>query len=154
MSRLCLRSDGASRGNPGPAAAAFVLLDDGHEVAHGSRYLGRRTNNEAEYQALIDGLEAARSFRPERLEVLLDSELLVKQLSGRYRVRDARLKPLWERARALLAGFPQVEVRHVPRGLNRRADALANAALDAADPKTRCRDASQGRAPAPGFEAG
>lgn len=154
MPTLRLHADGASRGNPGPAAAAFVLLDGEREVGRGSRYLGRRTNNEAEYEALIDGLEAARQQRPERLEVLLDSELLVMQLSGRYRVRNARLKPLWERARALLDSLPQVALRHVPRDFNRRADALANAALDARSPQTTCSDARNGIPASRGPDAG
>lgn len=128
---LTLHSDGASRGNPGPAAAAFVLLDGRREVAVGSRYLGRATNNEAEYHALLDGLEAARQLAPERLDVLLDSELLVRQLRGLYRVRSARLLQLWRQARELLAAFSRVEIRHVPRTANRHADALANQVLDA-----------------------
>jgi ribonuclease HI len=131
MAALRLQTDGASRGNPGPAAAAFVLFDSEREIASGSRYLGRRTNNEAEYEALIDGLRAALKQRPERLEILLDSELLVEQLRGRYRIRSARLLPLWQQARDLLARFPQVDIRHVRRSGNDRADALANAALDA-----------------------
>lgn len=131
MTGLRLHTDGASRGNPGPAAGGFVLLDGDREVAAGGRYLGRKTNNEAEYLALIDGLTAALEHRPAHLEVVLDSELLVHQLNGRYRVKSATLHPLWARARELLASFPATRVGHVPRGFNSRADALANAALDA-----------------------
>lgn len=131
MPALRLQTDGASRGNPGPAAAAFVLLDGEREIASGARYLGRRTNNEAEYEALLDGLRAALQQHPARLEILLDSELLVEQLRGRYRVRSATLLPLWQQARDLLGQFPQVEIRHVRRSGNERADALANAVLDA-----------------------
>lgn len=131
--RLILRADGASRGNPGPAAGAYLLLDEqGREVASEGRYLGSATNNEAEYRALIAGLERAVHLGVTDLEIRLDSELIVLQLLGRYRVKATNLRPLYERCRALLAGFPRVSYRHVPRHLNSRADALANRALDQA----------------------
>lgn len=131
--RVILRADGAARGNPGPAAAAFVLLDEnGHELAAEGRYLGRATNNEAEYRALIAGLERAAALNVRRLEVWLDSELVVLQVSGRYRVRAPHLVPLHARALALLSSFPQATIRHVPRSQNERADQLANIALDQA----------------------
>jgi ribonuclease HI len=129
--RLVLHADGGSRGNPGPAGAGAVLTtEDGEEVAGLSRYLGRATNNVAEYQALIMGLEEARRLGCRELEVRLDSELIVRQLSGRYRVKSPHLKPLHDRARELLAGFGRVRVSHVAREHNHKADRLANQAMD------------------------
>ena len=132
--RLRLFTDGASRGNPGEAAAGMVLRGDGdggpvaREEGH---YLGRMTNNQAEYRALIAGLEMAARESPEELEVCLDSELVVQQVNGRWRVKSDELRPLWMTARRLLAGFPKVRVRYIPREQNKRADWLANVALDA-----------------------
>jgi ribonuclease HI len=94
------------------------------------RVLGRATNNEAEYRALIAALEAARELGAEEVEVLTDSELLQRQLLGRYRVRAPNLKPLFAEARRALGSFPRWSVRHVPREENREADRLANLALD------------------------
>jgi ribonuclease HI len=129
--RLVLHADGGSRGNPGPAGAGAVLTTaDGEEVAGLSRFLGTATNNVAEYQALIMGLEEARRRGCRELEVRLDSELIVRQLSGRYRVKSPHLKPLYDRARELLAGFGRVRVSHVAREHNQKADRLANQAMD------------------------
>ena len=128
---LRLRADGASRGNPGPAAAGIVIEDeDGMKLKAMHRWLGVMTNNEAEYHALIDGLKAVEPWKPDKLEVCLDSKLVVEQMNGRYRVREARLKELNARAQALLASFPDVKVKHVERDQNKRADYLANQALD------------------------
>jgi ribonuclease HI len=132
--RLRLYTDGASRGNPGPAGIGFVLVrpDDGQVVAEEGACLGRATNNEAEYRALAAGLARALALGAEAVEVCSDSELLVRQLTGRYRVREPRLQALAEEVRRLLAALPGgFEIRHVPREQNRRADALANRALDA-----------------------
>ena len=130
MSHL-LYADGASRGNPGPAAYGFVLMDPSRRVvAEGGDTIGVATNNVAEYRGLVAGLEAARSHGVDDLEVRLDSLLLVRQVTGRYRVKAPGLKPLHQRAAALLAGFTRHRVTHVPREQNSRADALANAALD------------------------
>lgn len=126
-----LHADGGSRGNPGPAGAGAALLDPrGREVALLRRYLGVTTNNVAEYQGLILGLTAALARGIERLEVRLDSELLVRQLQGRYKVKAAHLLPLFHEARALLARFAQTRLTHIPRAQNARADALANQAMD------------------------
>ena len=95
------------------------------------RWLGKATNNEAEYQAVIEGLKAVADWKPDRLEVYLDSKLVVEQLNGSYRVRKAELKPLYEQAKQLLGGFDDVVVAHVERERNRGADALANMAIDA-----------------------
>ena len=126
-----LHADGASRGNPGHAGAGFVVYDQqGGELRAGSRYLGTMTNNEAEYRALIQGLEAARELGCVRLAVHLDSELIVKQINGQYRVKSPGLKPLFARARDLLRQFDQVSVSHVYRTDNTRADQLANQGID------------------------
>ena len=124
--------DGASRGNPGAAAIGFVLVDpSGNElVAHGET-IGRQTNNVAEYTALQRGLEAAQAHGVRRLQVRMDSELVVRQLLGIYRVKNPGLAPLFLAVRQLASGFDSFQIEHVPREGNRRADALANAALDA-----------------------
>ncbi len=126
-----LFSDGGSRGNPGPAGCGAVLLDPaGRQVGAWRQYLGLATNNHAEYQGLILGLTRAAELGVRELTVLMDSELLVRQLSGQYQVKSPQLKPLYEQARRLLAGFARVQVRHIPREQNRQADALANQAMD------------------------
>ncbi len=126
-----LHADGGSRGNPGPAGAGAVLLDpQGGEVALLKRYLGQTTNNVAEYHGLLMGLEEALRLGVRRLEVRLDSELLVRQLNGQYKVRAPHLLPLYEEARALLARFERARLVHVPRAQNALADELANQAMD------------------------
>jgi ribonuclease HI len=131
MRLLRLYTDGASRGNPGPAGMGLVIEDgNGTRLWGGCRYIGEVTNNQAEYLALIEGLRKAAEWRPGRLEVMMDSELVVRQLSGRYRVRSPELKPLHDQAMALLRSFPTARVVHVPRERNRGADALANRAID------------------------
>ena len=128
---LVLRTDGASRGNPGAAAAGVVIeTEDGQLLAQEARYLGTLTNNQAEYRALILGLTAVAGYAPAAVLVQMDSELVVNQMLGRYRVRDAGLQPLFAEARALAAALPQVRFTHVRRAQNARADALANKALD------------------------
>jgi ribonuclease HI len=126
-----LFADGGSRGNPGPAASAAVLLDpDGELVEEVGAYLGIATNNVAEWTALLLGLEAAAKRGIQRLSVRLDSELVVKQLRGEYRVKHAGLQPLYHRARQLLRAFSEVDIRHVPRKQNALADRLVNRLLD------------------------
>jgi len=128
-----LYTDGASRGNPGPAGAGAVLCDEaGTVLAEISRPLGRRTNNEAEYQGLIFGLEEALRLGARRLIIYMDSELVVRQILGVYKVRNAKLRPLYERARALLQELEVYDILHVWRSLNIRADALASQAAVAA----------------------
>ena len=128
--------DGGSRGNPGPAAIGAVVLDPSIDppvvLASVSRTIGVATNNVAEYRALIAGLEAALAFTPTTVLVRADSELLIRQLEGRYRVKNAGLQPLHREASALLARFDEHELQHVRREFNTDADALVNAALDAA----------------------
>jgi ribonuclease HI len=128
---LRLFTDGAARGNPGPAGLGVVLEDDqGMRLWGGHRYIGTATNNQAEYMALIGGLEEASRWKPDRLEVYMDSQLVVEQLAGRYRVKNGDLRPLHARALQLLGGFREAAVQHVPREKNRGADALANRAID------------------------
>jgi ribonuclease HI len=129
--RYRLHADGAARGNPGPAAYGFVLdAPDGRPASEGAEALGTATNNVAEYRGLVAGLERALALGVRDLEISLDSELVVRQLTGAYRVRHPGLKPWFERARLLLARFEHWSVRHVPRAANSRADELANRALD------------------------
>lgn len=126
-----LRTDGGARGNPGPAGAGFVLGDaSGALLSSGGRYLGETTNNVAEYEALIWGLEVAGSLGVRCLRVLCDSELVVRQINGVYRVKNENLKPLFVRARSLLEQFDAWEVVHVRREQNVAADALVNEAID------------------------
>jgi ribonuclease HI len=128
---LRLYTDGAARGNPGPAGLGVVIEDDqGMRLRGVCRYLGRATNNQAEYQAVIEGLQAVAPWKPDRLELFLDSQLVVEQLAGRYRVKNPDLKPLHRRALELLEDFPEVVISHVERAKNRGADALANRAID------------------------
>ncbi len=129
--RCTIKSDGGARGNPGPAAAGGVIYrDDGTIAAEVSEYLGIATNNVAEYRALLLMLERAIELGCRHADVRLDSELVVRQINGEYRVKDAKIIPLHARARALLARFDDVRVVHVPRAKNRAADDLVNAALD------------------------
>lgn len=129
--KLILQSDGASRGNPGPSGAGAILRDtNGAVVREISQYLGLATNNQAEYLALILALEAAISAGVAHLDLRLDSELLVKQLRGEYRVRSLQLQPLFEQAQRLLRRIGSVSIRHVPREQNAAADRLANEAID------------------------
>ena len=125
-------ADGGSRGNPGPAASGAVLVDEaGTVLREVGTYLGVATNNVAEWTALLTGLEAALELGVDDLTVRLDSELVVKQLNGAYRVKHAGLIPLHARAKALLRRFARVDVGHVPRKQNAIADALVNQVLDA-----------------------
>jgi ribonuclease HI len=128
---LRLHVDGASRGNPGEAGfGVHVTSPDGSEVASLFGYLGTATNNVAEYQALVHGLRFALARGASAVEVFSDSELLVRQLAGRYRVKSPGLLPLYREAQGLLARFARAKVAHVPRERNREADALANRAVD------------------------
>jgi ribonuclease HI len=127
-----LHCDGAARGNPGPAAIGAVLFAPGklEPVAVVSEAIGRATNNEAEYRALLAGLEAALVAGVTHLLVRLDSELLVQQATGAYRVKAVNLKPLFAQLRLLMVRFASITFEHVPRERNSIADDLANAALD------------------------
>lgn len=123
--------DGASRGNPGDAACAVILSDaKGDEVLRRARRLGKTTNNVAEYHGVIFALELAQTLGASVLLVKLDSELVVKQLNGQYKVKHPSLKPLFEKARALASSFKRFDVIHVPRTETAKADQLANDELD------------------------
>jgi ribonuclease HI len=123
--------DGASRGNPGPAAYAVILRGPGGtKIAEISKCIGRKTNNVAEYYALVAALDYAVANSIRALRVRSDSELLVRQMQGRYKVKNAELKPLHERARKLARGLDYFAIEHVPRERNSEADLLANLALD------------------------
>ncbi|HKF51858.1 MAG TPA: reverse transcriptase-like protein [Candidatus Acidoferrales bacterium] len=126
--------DGASRGNPGPAAYAVILRGpDGAKIAGIAKRIGRKTNNVAEYYALLAALDYAAANSIRALRVRSDSELLVRQMQGRYRVKNEELKPLYERAQKLTRGLEYFVIEHVPREQNSDADALANLALDGGD---------------------
>ena len=126
-----LFTDGASRGNPGEAGAGSVLLDDkNQELAARSLYLGQCTNNVAEYKALILGLNSAIELGCGKLAVFLDSQLIVRQIQGRYKVKNATLKPLFAEVEILLAKIDNWDIDHVPREQNKRADELANRGID------------------------
>ncbi len=133
---LAIYIDGASRGNPGPAGIGIVLKDGaGRVVAEISEFIGRATNNVAEYRALIRGLEEAATLAARHVTVRSDSELLVRQLTGEYKVKSPDLSPLHLEANRLLKAFPKSAVEQIPRGENAAADALANRALDASAPE-------------------
>jgi len=128
---ITMFADGGSRGNPGPAACGAVLYDsDGNVVREVGLFLGVATNNVAEWQGLIAGLEAAHALGAQRVNVRLDSELVVKQMRGEYRVRHPQLIPLHGRAKKILTHFDQFDIRHVRRNENAAADALVNRVLD------------------------
>lgn len=126
--------DGGARGNPGPAACAVVVTAaDGAPLACFSKFLGETTNNVAEYRGLLAALEYAVEHRYLRLKVLSDSELLVRQMQGHYKVKSGDLKPLHQRAREMIGRLEAFSIEHVPREQNRGPDRLVNKALDAAD---------------------
>lgn len=134
-SGVVIYTDGGARGNPGPSGAGAAIYKDGAEVAHVSKYLGKQTNNFAEYEALVLALEAAvKKLGSPLADVLvrMDSELIVRQMKGEYRVKNSALKKQHERVRRLLGmAFPGVRFEHVRREENQRADELANEAMDA-----------------------
>lgn len=123
--------DGAARGNPGPAGAGAVLYDPGgRKRAQDSRYLGETTNNVAEYQALLLGLELALSLGVKNLQISADSLLVVQQLKGAYQVKTSHLVPLWRQALSTLQQFDACAISHIDRSLNHEADRLARQAID------------------------
>jgi ribonuclease HI len=127
-----LSTDGGARGNPGPAAFGYVIeTDDGHVLAAHGEAIGRATNNVAEYRGLVAGMEKAAELGVRELEVVSDSELLVKQMRGEYRVKNEALRELWEEASDLERKFARVRYTAVRREHNELADQLVNEALDA-----------------------
>lgn len=128
---LQLFTDGASRGNPGEAGAGIAILDEqGNELVGTGKYLGKCTNNEAEYRALLFGLAKCAEFGTGSIMAHLDSELIVKQIQGLYKVKHPNLKPLYNETMKKFADFASVRVTHVRREKNSRADELANLAID------------------------
>ena len=138
--KLTIFADGGSRGNPGPAAAGTVITDEsgavvtdesGTVVREIGTFLGTTTNNVAEWTGLISGVEAALELGADEIIIRLDSELVIKQLTGVYRVKHPNMIPLHAKAKALLKKFRHVDIKHVPRRQNAAADAVVNAVLDA-----------------------
>jgi ribonuclease HI len=128
---LIVETDGASRGNPGLAGLGVIIKDhQGHTVETIGKFLGACTNNQAEYQALIEGLQAVARHQPETVTVRMDSELVVKQMNGQYRVKSPDLLPLYLKAIELADALPRVSFVHVPREQNPGADRVANVAID------------------------
>jgi len=130
MKKLVIHTDGASRGNPGRAAIGAILRDEkGALGATISKSIGKTTNNQAEYRAVIAALEKAASLGVENVELNSDSELIVRQIKGQYRVKKDTLRPLYENVMQLKSRFASFKIKHVPRERNKEADKLANAAL-------------------------
>ena len=131
MGKLTVNVDGGARGNPGPAAIGVVLRDaDGEIVEAVGETIGQATNNVAEYRALLRGIELAAAHGATHLELVGDSELVVRQVEGRYKVKNAGMKELHAQAKAALAGLDNWSIRHVKRAQNADADRLVNEALD------------------------
>jgi ribonuclease HI len=131
MSRITVNVDGGARGNPGPAAIGVVLRDaEGEVLQELGETIGEATNNVAEYKALLRGIELAAEQGAGEVDLIGDSELVVRQVEGKYKVKNAGIKPLHEEVRRALAGFDSWSIRHVRRAENADADRLVNRALD------------------------
>jgi ribonuclease HI len=129
--KLTIFTDGGARGNPGPAAAAFVIYDEnGNLIEKGGKYLGETTNNSAEYQAVILALNRAKELGAKSIEFFLDSELIVKQLNRQYKVKDQNLAPLFLKIWNLSIGFGKITYSHISRERNKEADAMVNEILN------------------------
>jgi ribonuclease HI len=130
--KLVVNVDGGARGNPGPAAIGVVVSEpDGTVIDEVAERIGFATNNVAEYRAVLKGIERAQTLGARELELIGDSELVARQLTGAYKVKHESMKPLYAEALAALSGFDRWRIRTVPRAQNARADELVNAALDA-----------------------
>ena len=128
--KVVIHSDGVSRSNPGPAAIGATIKDEqGRMLATISRSIGRATNNQAEYKAVVAALEKAIELGAQQVELNLDSELVVRQVTGRYRVKNQALQPLFGKVNKLLGSLEGFKIKHVPRRQNKEADRLANSAL-------------------------
>jgi len=131
MKKLIINTDGAARGNPGPAGIGVVIKDEkGAVVREIAEYIGETTNNQAEYRALIMALEAAVELKADSVGIFADSELMVSQIKGIYKVKNEGLKPLFDQARELLQKFKVCNIEYLPREKNKEADKLANIAID------------------------
>ncbi len=142
IERVQMEADGGARGNPGPAGYGAVVRDaaTGEVLAERSAAIGVATNNVAEYSGLIAGLTAAAELGARQVDVRMDSKLVVEQMSGRWRIKHPGLQPLARQAAALVRGFDAVRFSWIPRERNKHADALANAAMDAAADASRIAD--------------
>lgn len=129
---LIIYTDGGARGNPGPAGIGIVICSTGGKCKKFSQYIGRTTNNQAEYRALIFALEKAQALHPEKVVCYLDSELIAKQLNGIYKVKNKDLKPLFEEVKRFVSRFKNIHFCHVLREKNKQADKLVNRAIDKA----------------------
>lgn len=128
---LQIYTDGGSRGNPGPAASAAIIKDStGKIITKASRYLGETTNNQAEYQGVILALEKVLTYFPEKIDFYLDSELVVNQLSQKFKVKDKNLQSLFVRIWNLSQKFKKIMYHYIPREMNKEADRLVNLELD------------------------
>ena len=131
MTRLVLYTDGGARGNPGPAAIGVVVRDEKNDtIKEIGKYIGEGTNNEAEYHAIIEGLTAAHQKEAEVVDCYLDSEFVVNQLKGVYKVKNERMQVLWEKAKAIEKKFKKVSYTHIVRSKNKEADRIVNQVLD------------------------
>ncbi|MGN6815416.1 MAG: ribonuclease HI family protein [Solirubrobacterales bacterium] len=130
MSQLTINVDGGARGNPGPAAIGVVVRSGGEVIEEVGERIGEATNNVAEYKALLKGIELAAEHGASELELIGDSELVVRQVEGRYKVKNAGMKELHEEVKRALRGFGSWSIRHVRRAENADADRLVNEALD------------------------
>lgn len=129
--KIVMYVDGGSRGNPGPAGIGVVLLDANKKrIKEIWKYIGETTNNIAEYTALIHGLEEAVILKAENLTINMDSELVVRQLNGEYKVKDPGMRKLFEKALAILKNFKSCEIKHIDREKNKEADKLVNKAIN------------------------
>lgn len=129
--RLIINTDGASRNNPGPAAIGVIIKDtQGNRISTVSKSIGQTTNNQAEYQAIIAALEAAIKLGANEVEIRSDSELVVRQLNGQYRLKNTSLKPLYQKVKQLTSQLKSFTITSIPREENKEADKLANLALE------------------------
>lgn len=127
---ITIKTDGGSRGNPGPSAYGFVFTDGEKIVLRGKGFLGNQTNNYAEYQGVIEGMKKALDLDHQDVLVMTDSKLVVEQLNGRWAVKSRNLQPLFKQAKGLIRRFSFFRILHIPRHLNIDADRLVNKALD------------------------
>jgi ribonuclease HI len=136
--KLIIYCDGGSRGNPGPAGLGAVIYDDKkNKLFEISEFLGVTTNNQAEYKGVLQAIKKAKELKAKEITFYLDSELIVKQMNGQYRVKNRDLIPLYMEIRKYILEFQKVEFNHVRREYNKEADALANMAMDKHAPKKR-----------------
>ncbi|MEM2963758.1 MAG: ribonuclease HI family protein [Candidatus Anstonellales archaeon] len=132
MAEISVYTDAGARGNPGPAAIAVLVFEGGKLIKEHGEYIGKATNNQAEYQAVIKGLEMAKDMGASDVRLFTDSELVCRQLKGEYKAKDRKLKPLYEKVREMEKGFERIEWKSVPREnpFIRRADRIVNRVLD------------------------